>query len=109
MAMKSLETATILAESALHAVLAPYGDDGLELNTSPANIFLVCGEVEPNVFKKILKVRVHPFEGLQMYVGEEEGWRYLDCTDYKFLLQEVQNAIQAKGMNNPLFLPHNGI
>lgn len=97
MAMKSLETATILAESALHAVLAPYGDDGLELNTSPANIFLVCGEVEPNVFKKILKVRVHPFEGLQMYVGEEEGWRYLDCTDYKFLLQEVQNAIQAKG------------
>lgn len=97
MAMKSLETATMLAESALHAVLAPYGDDGLELNTSPANIFLVCGEVEPNVFKKILKVRVHPFEGLQMYVGEEEGWRYLDCTDYKFLLQEVQNAIQAKG------------
>ena len=97
MAIKSLETATILAESALHAVLAPYGDDGLELNTSPANIFLVCGEVESNVFKKILKVRVHPFEGLQMYVGEEEGWRYLDCTDYKFLLQEVQNAIQAKG------------
>ena len=97
MAMQSLETATRLAESALHAVLAPYGDDGLELNTHPANIFLVCGEAETNVFKKILKVRSHPFEGLQMYVGEEEGWRYLDCTDYKYLLQEVQNAIQAKG------------
>ena len=97
MAIQSLETATRLAESALHAVLAPYGDDGLELNTHLANTFLVCGEVETNVFKKILKVRVHPFEGLQMYVGEKEGWRYLDCTDYKFLLQEVQNAIQAKG------------
>ena len=97
MAMQSLESATRNAESALHAVLAPYGDDGLELNTHLANTFLVCGEVETNVFKKILKVRSHPFEGLQMYVGEEEGWRTLDCNDYKFLLQEVQNAIQAKG------------
>lgn len=97
MAMQSLETATRLAESALHAVLAPYGDDGLELNTRPSDLYSVWGETEPNVFKKVLKVRSHPFEGLQMYVGEEEGWRYLDCTDYKFLLQEVQNAIQAKG------------
>ena len=96
-AMQSLESATILAESALHAVLAPYGDDGLELNTRPSDLYSVWGETERNVFKKILKVRSHPFEGLQMYVGEEEGWRYLDCTDYKFLLQEVQNAIQAKG------------
>ena len=39
MAMQSIESATSLAESALHAVLAPYGDDGLELNTHPANIF----------------------------------------------------------------------
>ena len=97
MAMQSLESATRNAESALHAVLAPYGDDGLELNTHPANTFLVCGEVEPNVFKRIRKVRSHPSDGLQMYVGEEEGWRTLDCNDYKFLLQEVQNAIQAKG------------
>ena len=97
MAMQSLESATRNAESALHAVLAPYGDDGLELNTRPSDLYSVWGETERNVFKKILKVRSHPFEGLQMYVGEEEGWRYLDCTDYKFLLQEVQNAIQAKG------------
>ena len=97
MAMQSLESATRNAESALHAVLAPYGDDGLKLIPHPSYFYSVCGEVETNVFKKILKVRSHPFEGLQMYVGEEEGWRYLDCTDYKFLLQEVQNAIQAKG------------
>lgn len=97
MAMQSLETATRLAESALHAVLVPYGDNGLELNTRPSDLYSVWGETEPNVFKKILKVRSHPFEGLQMYVGEEEGWRSLDCTDYKYLLQEVQNAIQAKG------------
>ena len=97
MAMQSLESATRNAESALHAVLAPYGDDGLELNTRPSGLYSVCGEVEPNVFKRILKVRSHKFEGLQMYVGEKEGWRHLDCTDYKFLLQEVQSAIQAKG------------
>lgn len=97
MAMQSLETATRLAESALHTILAPYGDNGLELNTRPSDLYSVWGETEPNVFKKVLKVRSHPFEGLQMYVGEEEGWRHLDCTDYKYLLQEVQNAIQAKG------------
>lgn len=97
MAMQSLESATSLAESALHAVLAPYGNDGLELNTRPTDLYSVWGETEPNVFKKILKVRSHQFEGLQMYVGEEEGWRFLDCTDYKFLLQEVQSAIRAIG------------
>ena len=97
MAMQSLESALKMAETVLYTILDPYGEDGLELNARPANFYSVCGEVEPNVFKKILKVRVHPFEGLQMYVGKKEGWRYLDCTDYKFLLQEVQNAIQAKG------------
>ena len=96
MAMQSLESATILAESALRTILAPYGEEGLELKARH-KFYSLCGELEPNVFKKILKVRVHPFEGLQMYVGEKEGWRYLDCTDYKFLLQEVQSAIQAKG------------
>ena len=97
MAMLSLESATRNAESVLHTILAPYGDNGLELNTRPSDLYSVWGETEPNVFKKVLKVRSHPFEGLQMYVGEEEGWRHLDCTDYKFLLQEVQSAIQAKG------------
>ena len=97
MAMQSLESATRNAESALHAVLAPYGEDGLKLIPHPSYYYSVCGEVEPNVFKRIRKVRSRPSDGLQMYVGEEEGWRYLDCTDYKFLLQEVQSAIQAKG------------
>ena len=97
MAMQSLESATRNAESALHAVLAPYGEDGLKLIPHPSYYYSVCGEVEPNVFKRIRKVRSHPREGLQMYVGEEEGWRSLDCNDYKFLLQEVQTAIQAKG------------
>ena len=96
-AMQSLESATRNAESVLHAVLAPYGEDGLKLIPRPSYYYSVCGEVEPNVFKRIRKVRVHPSDGLQMYVGEEEGWRTLDCNDYKFLLQEVQNAIQAKG------------
>ena len=97
MAMQSLESATRNAESALHAVLAPYGEDGLKLIPHPSYYYSVCGEVEPNVFKKIRKVRSHPSDGLQMYVGEEEGWRTLDCNDYKFLLQEVQSAIQVKG------------
>ena len=96
-AMQSLESATILAESALRTILAPYGEDGLKLIPHPSYYYSVCGEVEPNVFKRIRKVRVHPSDGLQMYVGEEEGWRTLDCNDYKFLLQEVQNATQAKG------------
>lgn len=97
MAMQSLESATRNVESALHAVLAPYGEDGLKLIPHPSYYYSVCGEVEPNVFKRIRKVRSHPSDGLQMYVGEEEGWRTLDCNDYNLLLQEVQSAIQAKG------------
>ena len=97
MAMQSLESATRNAESALHAVLAPYGDDGLKLIPHPSYFFSVCGEVEPNVFKRISKVRSNPFEGLQMCVKGEEVWRHLDCNDYKLLLQEVQNAIKEKG------------
>lgn len=97
MAIQGLESALQMAELALHTTLAPYGDDGLELNTRPTDLYSVWGETEPNVFKKVLKVRSHQFEGLQMYVGEEKGWRHLDCTDYKFLLQEVQSAIRAIG------------
>lgn len=97
MAMQSLESAIRNAESALHAVLAPYGNFGLELNTRPNDLWSVMGEVEPNKFKKVVKVRSHIFEGLQMLLEDEGEWKTLDVTDYKFLLEEVQSAIQAIG------------
>jgi expansin (peptidoglycan-binding protein) len=53
------------------------------------------GEVDPNKFKKVVKVRSHTFEGLQMLLEGEGEWRSLDVTDYKFLLDEVQSAIRA--------------
>ena len=93
MAMQSLESATSLAETALHAVLAPYGNFGIELNTRPNDMWLVMGEVEPNKFKRVVKVRSHTFEGLQMLLEDEGEWKGLDVTDYKFLLEEVQSAI----------------
>jgi hypothetical protein len=95
MAMQSLDSALQMAESALHAVLAPYGNFGLELNTRPNDLWSVMGEVEPNKFKKVVKVRSHTFEGLQMLLEGEGEWRSLDVTDYKFLLEEVQSAIRA--------------
>ena len=97
MARQTIETAIRNAETALHAILAPYGNFGLELNTRPNDLFSVMGETEPNVFKKVLKVRSHTFEGLQMLVEGEQEWRTLDVTDYKFLLDEVENAIRAMG------------
>jgi expansin (peptidoglycan-binding protein) len=51
------------------------------------------GEVEPNKFKRVVKVRSHTFEGLQMLLEDEGEWKGLDVTDYKFLLEEVQSAI----------------
>lgn len=97
MARQTIETAIRNAETALHAILAPYGNFGLELNTCPNDLWSVMGEVEPNKFKKVLKVRSHTFEGLQMLVEGEQEWRTLDVTDYKFFLDEVENAIRAMG------------
>lgn len=94
---QSIESAIYNAELALHAVLNPYGNFGIELNSRPDNLFSVMGEVKANVFKKVLKVRSHTFEGLQMLVEGENEWRTLDVTDYKFLLDEVENAIRAIG------------
>lgn len=96
-AKQSIETAIRNAELALHAILNPYGNYGIELNTRPDDLFSVMGEVEANVFKKVLKVRSHTFEGLQMLVEGENEWRTLDVTDYKFLLNEVESAIRAMG------------
>lgn len=97
MAKQSIESAIYNAELTLHAVLNPYGNFGIELNTRPDDLFSVMGEVQANVFKKVLKVRSHTFEGLQMLVEGENEWRTLDVTDYKFLLDEVENAIRAIG------------
>ena len=96
-AKQGIETAIRNAEYALHAILRPYGYDGIELNTRPNDMYSVMGETEPNVFKKVLKVRSHMFEGLQMLVEGEDKWKALDVNDYKFLLNEVENAIDAMG------------
>ena len=95
MAKLTLENALRNAESALHAILIPYGNFGIELNTRPDDSFSVMGEVKPNVFKKVLKVRSHTHEGLQMLVEDENEWRTLDVTDYQFLLDEVESAGNA--------------
>jgi hypothetical protein len=96
-AKQSIETAIRNAELALHAILTPYGCDGIELNTRPNDLFSVMAEIEPHTFKKVLKVRSHTFEGLQMLVEGENEWRTLDVTDYKFLLDEVESTIYAMG------------
>ena len=96
-AKETIKTAIRNAEWALHAVLRPYGYDGIELNTRPSDMYSVMGETEPNVFKRVVKVRSHMFEGLQMLVEGEDKWKALDVNDYEFLLNEVENAIDAMG------------
>lgn len=96
-AKQSIETAIRNAELALHATLRPYGYDGIELNTRPNDMYFVMAETEPNVFKRVVKVRTHTWEGLQMLVEGEDRWKALDVTDYKFLLNEVESAIDAMG------------
>lgn len=96
-AKQTIETAIRNAELALHAILAPYGYDGIELNTRPNDMYSVMGETEPNVFKRVVKVRTNAWEGLQMLVEGEDKWKALDVNDYKFLLNEVESAIDAMG------------
>ena len=96
-AKKGIETAIRNAEYALHAILRPYGYDGIELNTRPNDMYSVMGETEPNVFKRVVKVRTNAWEGLQMLVEGEDKWKALDVNDYKFLLNEVESAIDAMG------------
>ena len=96
-AKETIETAIRNAELALHAVLAPYGYDGIELNTRPNDMYSVMGETEPNVFKRVVKVRTNTWDGLQMLVEGEDKWKALDVNDYKFLLNEVESAIDAMG------------
>ena len=95
MAMQNLESAIRNAESALHAVLAPYGDNGIELNDRPSDMYSVMGEVRPNTFKKVVKVRSHPHEGLCMIVEGETEWRPLDTSDYSLLLNEVWDVVKG--------------
>ena len=97
MAKQSIETAIRNAELALHAILKPYGNFGIELNTRPDDLYSVMAETKPNTFKKVLKVRTHTYEGLQMLCEGENEWRTLDVTDYKFLLDEVESSIDAMG------------
>lgn len=95
MAMQSLESALQMAETALHTVLAPYGENGIELNDRPSDMYSVMGEVEPNTFKKVVKVRSHPHEGLCMIVKGETEWRPLDTSDYQLLINEVWDVIKG--------------
>lgn len=97
MAKLNLETALRNAESALHAILNPYGNFGIELNTRPDDLYSVMAEIEPHTFKKVVKVRSHTWEGLQMLCEGENEWRTLDVTEYKFLLDEVESAVNAMG------------
>ena len=95
MAMQSLESALQMAETALHAVLVPYGENGIELNDRPSDMYSVMGEVEPNTFKKVVKVRSHPHEGLCMIVEGETEWRPLDTSDYQLLINEVWDVVKG--------------
>ena len=97
MAKQSIESAIYNAELTLHAVLNPYGNFGIELNTRPDDLYSVMAEIKPHTFKKVLKVRSHTYEGLQMLVEGENEWRTLEVTDYQFLLDEVESAVNAIG------------
>lgn len=99
MALKSLMTAEIVAENALNAVLAPYGENGLKLLDRPNNNYLAMAEIEPCIFEKITKIRSNTLEGPQMLLDGDKEWKTLDSTNYYFLLEEVQRAIEVDDEN----------
>ena len=108
MAKQSLMSAERIAESALYAILSPLGENGLELTSRPDDMFSVISEYEPNQFKKIVKVRAieetsgysitdgfKKREELQMMLEGETEWQYLVCSEYHFLIEEIESALRA--------------
>ena len=108
MARQSLMSAERIAESALYAILSPLGENGLELNSRPDDMYSVISEYEPNQFKKIVKVRAieetsgysiidgfKKSEELQMMLEGETDWKYLVCSYYHYLIEEIESALRA--------------
>lgn len=90
--------AIAMAENAINAILLPLGENGLELNYRPNDGFSPIAESKPYQFRKIVKVRCHTFEGLQMLCDGSDKWEPLNTSDYVFLIDEIESALRAEDM-----------
>ena len=92
---KNMYNATKMVEDCIKVMVEPFGFDGLELNVHTEDCYSVVAEVEPNVFRYVVAVRVFA-DKLQMKLDGETEWQTLGYVDTAFLLDEVESALRAE-------------
>lgn len=89
---KNLDDAEQMAKELMEDILAPYGIDGVALNTHCEDCYAVVSEINPRDFKVVDSVRC--YEGnLEMQLCGEDKWRILAFVDIPFLLDELCYAL----------------
>jgi hypothetical protein len=85
---KNLANAYELVESCIEEILAPYGAEGVTLDTRYDDSYVVLSEITPNNFKVVESVRF--VKGyLEMRLSGEKDWVSLTFVDMGFLLDEL--------------------
>jgi ribose/xylose/arabinose/galactoside ABC-type transport system permease subunit len=82
---KNLANAYGLVESCIEDILAPYGAEGVTLNTHCDDSYAVVSEITPNNFKVVESVRFVKDNLEMQFLGEKE-WRTLCFVDMGFLV-----------------------
>ena len=92
---QDLANAHRLVESCIEDILAPYGKDGVTLNTHCDDSYAVVSEITPNEFKIVENVRFCGEHIEMQFLGENE-WRVLCFVDMGFLLDEICFALDLE-------------
>jgi hypothetical protein len=92
---KNLANAYGLVESCIEDILAPYGAEGVTLNTHCDDSYAVVSEITPNNFKVVESVRFVKDNLEMQFLGEKE-WRTLCFVDMAFLLDEICYALDME-------------
>ena len=92
---QNLSNAYKLVEICIEELLAPYGENGVTLNTHCDDSYAVVSEIEPNNFKIVESVRFVK-DYLEMQFLGETKWRVLCFVDMGFLLDEICYALDLE-------------
>ena len=81
---------------ALATILAPYGTDGMELPSHDDGTYFVTAEINPNEFKRVVKVRcVESIGKVEMMIEGKDKWEWCAFVDWRFLFEEVAHTYQT--------------
>lgn len=78
---------------ALATILAPYGNEGMELPCHDDGTYFVTAEIKPNEFKRVIKVRcVESIGKVEMMIEGSNKWEWCAFVDWRFLFEETAHT-----------------